>query len=178
MKMKIALPVTTLLAVFLHKVSAEQSGIFAANGVELEMYQFGEDIIYGEPVSTQSQRVIREKADPPKQSMIEVSIHTSILISRNNSNMIPRPEVLSPEMLTSAPIVWATMEVVWLAKAIAMRQTDADSVVDVRSSRHAARTPRKKVVFATSDWRFKFSRFKSISWQADVYDTGLNVVKQ
>lgn len=51
--MRIPLKATTFVALLLVGVSAEQSGIFA-NGVELEMYQFGEDIIYGEPVSSLS----------------------------------------------------------------------------------------------------------------------------
>ena len=49
--MKLFLQGTTILALLMANASATKSGIFAANGVQLEMYQSGEDIIYGEPVS-------------------------------------------------------------------------------------------------------------------------------
>lgn len=62
--MRIPLKATTFVALLLAGVSAEQSGIFAANGVELEMYQFGEDVIYGEPVSYSFFLSHQENADP------------------------------------------------------------------------------------------------------------------
>lgn len=49
--MKLSLQGTAILALLIANASAAQSGIFTANGVELEVYQYGEDIIYGEPVS-------------------------------------------------------------------------------------------------------------------------------
>jgi hypothetical protein len=49
--MKLFLQGTTILALRIANASAAKSGLFAANGVELEMYQSGEEIIYGEPVS-------------------------------------------------------------------------------------------------------------------------------
>lgn len=51
-KMKLFLQGTAILALLISNASAAQSGVFAANGVELELYQSGEDVIYGEPVST------------------------------------------------------------------------------------------------------------------------------
>lgn len=42
---------TTLFALLLAGVSAEKSGLFAANGVELEIYEVGDDVVYSEPVS-------------------------------------------------------------------------------------------------------------------------------
>jgi hypothetical protein len=50
--MKFSLPSTAILALLIAGASAEKSGLFAANGLELEMYQVGDDVIYGEPVST------------------------------------------------------------------------------------------------------------------------------
>jgi hypothetical protein len=50
-KMKLFLQGTTILGLLIANASAAKSGLFAANGVELEMYQSGEEIIYGEPVS-------------------------------------------------------------------------------------------------------------------------------
>ena len=50
--MKLFLQGTAILALLISNASAAQSGVFAANGVELELYQSGEDVIYGEPVST------------------------------------------------------------------------------------------------------------------------------
>ncbi|CAI7646506.1 unnamed protein product [Penicillium bialowiezense] len=47
--MKFSLQATTLFALLLAGASAEKSGLFMANGIELEMYQVGEDIIYSEP---------------------------------------------------------------------------------------------------------------------------------
>ncbi|KAJ5442104.1 hypothetical protein N7445_005111 [Penicillium cf. griseofulvum] len=47
--MKLFLQGTAVLTLLIAKASAAQSGIFAANGVELEMYHFGEDTIIGEP---------------------------------------------------------------------------------------------------------------------------------
>ncbi|KAF3027544.1 hypothetical protein E8E15_010573 [Penicillium rubens] len=49
--MKLFLQGTTILALLIANASAAKSGLFAANGVELEMYQSGEEIIYGEPQS-------------------------------------------------------------------------------------------------------------------------------
>lgn len=49
--MKLLFQGTAIFALLIVNASAEKSGIFAANGVELEVYQSGEDIIYGEPVS-------------------------------------------------------------------------------------------------------------------------------
>ncbi|KAJ5836370.1 hypothetical protein N7447_002396 [Penicillium robsamsonii] len=49
--MKLFLQGTAVLALLIAKASAAQSGFFAANGVELEVYQFGEDTIIGEPQS-------------------------------------------------------------------------------------------------------------------------------
>ncbi|CAG8037439.1 unnamed protein product [Penicillium salamii] len=41
---------TTLFALLLAGVSAEKSGLFAANGVELEIYEVGDDVVYSEPL--------------------------------------------------------------------------------------------------------------------------------
>ncbi|KXG50161.1 uncharacterized protein PGRI_061280 [Penicillium griseofulvum] len=49
--MKLFLKGTAVLALLIAKASAAQNGIFAANGVELQTYQFGEDTIIGEPQS-------------------------------------------------------------------------------------------------------------------------------
>jgi hypothetical protein len=49
--MKLFFQGTAILALLISNASAAQSGIFVANGVELDIYQSGEDIIYGEPVS-------------------------------------------------------------------------------------------------------------------------------
>ena len=59
--MKLSFQYTALLALLIAGASAEKSGIFVANGLELEMYQFGEDVIYGEPVSTPSFQVYQNK---------------------------------------------------------------------------------------------------------------------
>ncbi|CDM35812.1 unnamed protein product [Penicillium roqueforti FM164] len=48
--MKLFVQGLAILALLIANASATQSGIFAANGVELEVYQSGEDIIYGEPM--------------------------------------------------------------------------------------------------------------------------------
>lgn len=53
-KMRLFLQGTAVLALLVSNASAVKSGVFAANGVELELYQSGEDFIYGEPVSTSS----------------------------------------------------------------------------------------------------------------------------
>lgn len=50
-KMRLFLQGTAVLALLVANASAAKSGLFAANGVELEIYQSGEDIFYGEPVS-------------------------------------------------------------------------------------------------------------------------------
>ncbi|KAJ5603167.1 hypothetical protein N7537_006123 [Penicillium hordei] len=47
--MKLFFQGTAILALLISNASAAQSGIFVANGVELDIYQSGEDIIYGEP---------------------------------------------------------------------------------------------------------------------------------
>ena len=49
--MKFSLQATALFTLLLAGASAEKSGIFAASGMELEMYQVGDDVIYSEPVS-------------------------------------------------------------------------------------------------------------------------------
>lgn len=52
--MRLFLQGTAVLALLVANASAAKSGLFAANGVELEIYQSGEDIFYGEPVSLRS----------------------------------------------------------------------------------------------------------------------------
>ncbi|KAL2696521.1 hypothetical protein AAEP93_002935 [Penicillium crustosum] len=49
--MRLFLQGTAILALLVANASAAKSGLFAANGVELEIYQSGEDIFYGEPQS-------------------------------------------------------------------------------------------------------------------------------
>ncbi|OQD97696.1 hypothetical protein PENSOL_c011G08726 [Penicillium solitum] len=49
--MRLFLQGTAVLALLVANASAAKSGLFAANGVELEIYQSGEDIFYGEPQS-------------------------------------------------------------------------------------------------------------------------------
>jgi hypothetical protein len=46
-KMKLFLQGTTILGLLIANASAAKSGLFAANGVELEMYQSGELLIIG-----------------------------------------------------------------------------------------------------------------------------------
>ncbi|CAG8176728.1 unnamed protein product [Penicillium nalgiovense] len=60
--MKLFLQGTTILALLIANASATKSGIFVANGVELEMYQSGEDIIYGEPQSMVEARGLEGRA--------------------------------------------------------------------------------------------------------------------
>ncbi|KAJ5347904.1 hypothetical protein N7541_001174 [Penicillium brevicompactum] len=47
--MKLSFQAATIISLLLAGASAEKSGMFMANGMELEMHQFGEDIIYTEP---------------------------------------------------------------------------------------------------------------------------------
>ncbi|KAJ6080120.1 hypothetical protein N7467_009873 [Penicillium canescens] len=47
--MMFTIPGVAVYALFVASAAAAGNGIFAANGVELETYKFGEDIIYGEP---------------------------------------------------------------------------------------------------------------------------------
>lgn len=49
--MRFTIPGVAVCALFVASASAAGNGIFAANGVELETYKFGEDVIYGEPVN-------------------------------------------------------------------------------------------------------------------------------
>lgn len=51
--MKFLLQGTAFFALFISQVAAEKSGVFAANGVELEVYTFEGDVMIGESVSTQ-----------------------------------------------------------------------------------------------------------------------------
>lgn len=48
--MKFSLQNAAFLALFIAKASAAGSGIFAANGVELEVRNFDSDTMIGEPV--------------------------------------------------------------------------------------------------------------------------------
>mgnify|MGYP007007030155 FL=1 len=50
--MRLFIQGAAITALFIAMASAAQSGIFTADGVELEIYQSGEDIMYGEPVSS------------------------------------------------------------------------------------------------------------------------------
>ncbi|EKV11992.1 hypothetical protein PDIG_34550 [Penicillium digitatum PHI26] len=47
--MRLFIQGAAITALFIAMASAAQSGIFTADGVELEIYQSGEDIMYGEP---------------------------------------------------------------------------------------------------------------------------------
>lgn len=51
--MKLSFQAATIISLLLAGASAEKSGMFMANGMELEMHQFGEEIIYTEPVGFQ-----------------------------------------------------------------------------------------------------------------------------
>ena len=51
--MKLSFQAAAFVSLLLAGASAEKSGMFMANGMELEMHQFGEDIIYSEPVGFQ-----------------------------------------------------------------------------------------------------------------------------
>ncbi|CAI7665710.1 unnamed protein product [Penicillium glandicola] len=57
--MKLFLQGTAILALLIGNTSAARSGIFAANGVELEVYQFGDDTIIGEPVHCQLTLIVK-----------------------------------------------------------------------------------------------------------------------
>lgn len=49
--MRFIFQATALCALVLTRVSAERSGLFLANGMELDEYRVGDEIMYGEPVS-------------------------------------------------------------------------------------------------------------------------------
>lgn len=82
--MKLFVQGLAILALLIANASATQSGIFAANGVELEVYQSGEDIIYGEPVSLYPLNLLYVVTNSIQQSLVQVHYRLTPIVKQGH----------------------------------------------------------------------------------------------